>query len=178
MKVINTKFKGLKIIKQKKYTDSRGFLRVTHNQKKVFFKKFIYEYCTTSKKNALRGFHFQKKYQQAKYVNVIKGKILDCVVDLRKNSKTFGKSFKIILSEKNCLSLYIPEGFAHGYYSYDKENIIYYKLSNYYLPKFEDGIYIKDKILNINWPTKKHLISKKDKKLNSFQIFKKKYKGL
>ena len=70
-------------------------------------------------------FHFQYNFQQAKYVNVLKGKILDCVVDLRKNSKTFGKVFKIILSDKNCLSLFIPKGFAHAYYSYDEDNIIY-----------------------------------------------------
>ena len=178
MKVINTKFKGLKIIKQKKYTDSRGFLRVNHNQKKVFFKKFIYEYCTTSKKNALRGFHFQKKYQQAKYVNVIKGKILDYVVDLRKKSKTFGKSFKIILSENNCKALYIPEGFAHAYYSFSKINIIYYKLSNYYHPEYEDGILWNDKSLKFKWPTKKPIISQKDKKLKTFIDFKSVYKGI
>ena len=177
MRVFKTPFKDLLIIEQKNNFDRRGHLRETYN-KKILNKKFVFEYCTTSKKNVLRGFHFQTKFQQAKYINVMKGKILDYVVDLRKNSKTFGRKFKIILSDKNCLSLYIPEGFAHAYYSYEKFNIIYYKLSNYYQPKFEDGIFIKDKILNINWPAKKHLISKKDKKLNSFQIFKKRYKGL
>jgi len=125
MKIINTKFKDLKVIKHKSYKDKRGFLRVTHNEK-IFKKKFIFEYCTTSKKNALRGFHFQHKFQQAKYVIVLKGKILDSVIDLRKNSKTFGKFFKIILSDKNNLSLYIPAGFAHAYYSYAEQNIIYY----------------------------------------------------
>ena len=108
-----------------------------------------------SKINSLRGFHFQYRFQQAKYVNVLQGKILDCVIDLRKKSKTFGKVFKIILSEKNCLSLYIPEGFAHAYYSYEKTNIIYYKLTNYYKPKFEDGINVMDKNLRIKWPKKK-----------------------
>ena len=107
MKIINTSFKDLLIIKQKNNIDKRGSLREIYN-KKFLKKNFIFEYCTTSKANALRGFHFQYKFQQAKYVSVLKGKILDCVVDLRKNSKTFGKSFKIILSEKNCLSLYIP----------------------------------------------------------------------
>ena len=94
----------------------------------------------SQKKNVLRGFHFQSKFKQSKFVSVIKGKILDVVIDLRKNSKTFGKTFKIILSQKNALSLYIPAGFAHAYYSYDKENIIYYKLDNYYAPKYENGI--------------------------------------
>ena len=178
MKIINTKFKDLKIIKQDSYKDKRGYLRITHSEKITNKKKFIFEFCTNSKKNALRGFHFQHKFQQAKYVNVIKGKILDCVIDLRKKSKTFGKSFKIILSDKNNLSLYIPKGFAHAYYSYEKENIIYYKLTNYYYPKFEDGINVLDKKLKIKWPGNFLLISKKDKKLSTFYNFKKKYKGL
>jgi|TARA_B110000438_G_scaffold300509_1_gene353072 dTDP-4-dehydrorhamnose 3,5-epimerase len=178
MKIVSTKFKGLKIIKQKKNEDSRGSLREIHNQKIVNYKNFIFEYATTSKKNVLRGFHFQYKYQQAKYVNVLKGKILDVVIDLRKNSKTFGKTFKIILSDKNCLSLYIPEGFAHSYFSYEKYNIIYYKLSNYYQPKFEDGIIWNDKEFKLKWPTKNPKVSIKDKKLGTFQEFIKKHKNL
>ena len=130
------------------------------------------------KKNSLRGFHFQYKFQQAKYVTVLKGKILDCVIDLRKKSKTFGKIFKIILSERNNLALFIPEGFAHAYYSHEKENIIYYKLSNYYQPKFEDGILTTDKkIVNI-WPKGRKIISLKDKKLKTFEEFKSTYKAL
>jgi len=178
MKIIDTEFKGLKIIKQVTYRDKRGFLRITHNEKLIKKKKFIFEYCTNSKKNALRGFHFQYKLPQAKYVNVIKGKILDCVIDLRKKSKTFGKIFKIILSDKNNLSLYIPTGFAHAYYSLEKENIIYYKLTNYYNPKYEDGINVLDRKLKIRWPGKYFLISKKDKKLKSLNDFKKNYKYL
>jgi len=177
MKILKTKFKGLKIIKHKTFYDKRGFLRITHNQKEIN-KKFIFEYCTTSKKNSLRGFHFQYKFQQAKYVTVLKGKILDCVIDLRKKSKTFGKIFKIILSQKNNLALFIPEGFAHAYYSYEKENIIYYKLSNYYQPKFEDGILTTDKkVLNI-WPKGKKIISLKDRKLKTFEEFKSVYESL
>jgi dTDP-4-dehydrorhamnose 3,5-epimerase len=178
MKVIDTKFVGLKIIRHDVYKDRRGYLRVTHDQKINKKKNFVFEYCTNSRKNALRGFHFQHKFQQAKYVSVIKGKILDCVIDLRKESKTFGRYFKIILSEKNSLSLYIPEGFAHGYYSYEKENIIYYKLTNYYRPRYEDGINTLDKKLKIKWPGKKLLISLKDKKLKSLNDFKKNYKYL
>ena len=177
MKIINTKFKDLKIIKHNSFKDKRGFLRVTHNQKKIN-KKFIFEYCTTSKKNSLRGFHFQYKFQQAKYVTVLKGRILDCVIDLRNKSKTFGKIFKIILSSKNNLALYIPEGFAHAYYSFEKENIIYYKLTNYYNPKFESGINALDKNLKIKWPSGTKIISKKDKKLIKFLEFKKIYRCL
>jgi dTDP-4-dehydrorhamnose 3,5-epimerase len=177
MKIINTKFKDLIIIKHNSFKDKRGFLRVTHNQKKIN-KKFIFEYCTTSKKNSLRGFHFQYKFQQAKYVTVLKGRILDCVIDLRNKSKTFGKIFKIILSSKNNLALYIPEGFAHAYYSFEKENIIYYKLTNYYNPKFESGINALDKNLKIKWPSGTKIISKKDKKLIKFLEFKKIYRCL
>ena len=177
MKIIQTKFKGLKIIKHDKFKDKRGYLRITHSQK-LIRKNFVFEYHTKSKKNSLRGFHFQYKYQQAKYVSVIKGKILDCVIDLRKNSKTFGKSYKIILSDKNNLGLYIPEGFAHAYCSYDNENIIYYKLSDYYQPRYEDGINVLDKEIKIKWPGRNFIISKKDSKLGSLEDFKKNYKYL
>ena len=136
MKIKKTKFKDLLIIYQKNNIDNRGRLRETFNNK-ILKKKFVFEYCTTSKKNVLRGFHFQTKDKQAKYVNVIKGKILDVVIDLRRKSKTFGRVFKIILSKENALGLYIPAGFGHAYYSYEKENIIYYKLDNYYSPKYE-----------------------------------------
>ena len=125
MKVINTKFKDLKIIAHKKNSDSRGFLRETFKKKIIKWDDLIFDYFTTSKKNVLRGFHFQSKFKQVKFVSVLKGKILDCVIDLRKKSKTFGKSFFIELSEKNCRSLYIPEGFAHAYYSFSDLNIIF-----------------------------------------------------
>jgi len=177
MKIIKTRFKNLIILKHNSFKDKRGKLRITHNQK-ILNKKFIFEYCTTSFKNSLRGFHFQSKFPQAKYVTVLKGKILDCVIDLRKNSKTFGKVFKIILSENNNLSLYIPEGFGHAYYSYEKINVIYYKLTNYYKPSFEDGILTNDKSLKIRWPSGNKIISKKDKNLKSFDEFKLTYKCL
>tara|TARA_Y100000389_G_scaffold193364_1_gene222053 strand:+ start:1910 stop:2443 length:534 start_codon:yes stop_codon:yes gene_type:complete len=177
MIVNKTKFKDLLIIKQKNNTDNRGNLRETFNDK-ILKKKFIFEYCTTSKRNVFRGFHFQTKNKQSKYVNVIKGKILDIVIDLRKNSKTFGKVFKIILSKNNALGLYIPSGFAHAYYSFDKENIIYYKLDNYYNPKFESGIIYNDPNLNLKWPNKNMIISKKDKQLLTVAEFKKKFKSL
>ena len=178
MKVINTKFKGLKIIKQRRHGDNRGSLRETFIKKIIKWDELIFDYATSSKKNVLRGFHFQSKFQQAKFVSVLKGKILDCVIDLRKKSKTFGKSFSIELSENNCKSLYIPEGFAHAYYSYSKLNIIYYRLSNYYHPKYEDGIIWNDKSLKNKWPTNRPLVSKKDRKLKNFSLFKKIYKSL
>ena len=177
MKIRKTKFKGLIVIKQKNNIDRRGSLRETFIDK-ILKKKFIFEYCTTSKKNILRGFHIQTKFKQSKYINVLKGKILDVVIDLRKNSKTFGKVFKIILSQKNALSLFIPAGFAHAYYSFEKENIIYYKLDNYYAPKYESGIIYNDSKLKIKWPKKKMIRSTKDKKLLTFANFKKKFKKI
>ena len=178
MKIIQTKFKGLLIIKQKNNIDKRGSLRETFNKKILKKSDFVFEYCTISKRNSLRGFHFQYKFQQAKYVSVLKGKILDCVIDLRKKSKTFGKVFKIILSEKNCLSLYIPEGFGHAYFSYDKINVVYYKLNNFYKPQFESGINVMDKSLKIKWPNDNCEISKKDRNLTNFRDFCEDYKSL
>ena len=178
MKIYKTKINGLLVVEQKNNKDSRGSLREIYNNKILKKGNFVFEYCTTSKKNSLRGFHYQSKFQQAKYVNVLKGRILDCVIDLRKKSKTFGKTFKIILSDKNAKSLYIPEGFGHAYYSYEKLNIIYYKLTNYYKPKFEDGIVWNDKKTIDLWPKKKLIVSRKDKILGSFKDFCLKYKSL
>jgi dTDP-4-dehydrorhamnose 3,5-epimerase len=177
MKVINTNFRGLKIIKQKRKTDIRGNLREIFIKNIIKWDNLIFDYATTSKKNVLRGFHFQYKFKQAKFVSVLKGKIFDCVIDLRKNSATYGKNFSIELSEKNCLSLYIPEGFAHAYYSCSDLNIIYYKLSNYWHPEYEDGILWNDKFINIKWPSKNLIVSPKDKKLKTFSQFKKIYKS-
>ena len=177
MYVIKTKFKDLKIIQQEKIGDSRGNLRETFRKKIIKWDNLIFDYATTSKKNVLRGFHFNSKFPQTKFVTVLKGKILDYVIDLRKKSKTFGKSFNIVLSESNCKSLYIPEGFAHAYYSFSNLNIIYYKLSNYYYPEYEDGIIWNDKTLKNKWPIKKPIVSLKDKKLKTFIDFKKIYKG-
>ena len=178
MKVINTNFEGLKIISHKRNSDSRGSLRETYIKKIIKWDNLVFDYATVSKKNVLRGFHFQFKNQQVKYVSVIKGKILDCVIDLRKKSKTYGKSFSILLSEKNCTSLYIPRGFAHAYYSYDNLNIMYYKLSDYYKPGCESGIIWNDKDLKILWPNKKPLISEKDKNWGTWKDFKKNFKYL
>ena len=178
MQKIQTNFKDLKIIKLKKHSDNRGYLKETFRKNKIQNKNLPFTYYVNSRKNIIRGFHFQYKYPQVKYISVLKGKILDCVIDLRKNSKTFGKYFKVILSEKNLTSLYIPSGFAHSYLSLENENIIYYKLSNYYQPKFESGIIWNDKDLKVKWPVKKPIVSNKDKNLYTFKVFLKKFKNL
>ena len=109
-------------------------------------------------------------------MSVLKGKILDVVVDLRKNSKTFGKVFKIILSEKNSKSLFIPEGFAHGFCGLEKENYMLYSCSNYRNKNSEIGIIWNDKDLKISWPNVKKIISRKDQNNISFKDFKQKFK--
>ena len=178
MRIIKTKIAGLKIIKLKKNKDFRGELTETYRKKLLKGKDLIFDYKVFSKKNILRGLHFQYNYQQIKYITVLKGKILDCVIDLRKKSKTFGKIYKIELSEKNGLSLYVPAGFAHSYLTLDNVNIVYYKLSNYYMPKYESGILWNDKDLKIKWPKKKIKVSIRDRKLLSFKNFIKKFKYL
>ncbi len=117
----------------------------------------------------LRGLHFQKKKPQGKYLSVLKGKIFDVVVDLRRKSPTFGKKFSIILSHKNCKSIYIPPGFAHGFCSLDNENIIYYGCTEYRSPKNEYGINYNDPMLKIKWPTKKVILSNKDRNAKTFK---------
>ena len=177
MKKIKTKIKDLINLKGNTYFDYRGFLREAFKVKHIN-KRIIFSIVSKSKKNVIRGLHFQSKNPQDKLIIVLKGKILDVAIDLRKNSKTFGHTFSIILSSMNAKGLYIPAGFAHAYYSYEKENIIYYKLDNYYSPKFESGIVYNDTDIKINWPRKNMLISKKDKNLKSFKEFKKIYKYL
>ena len=176
MKVFKTKFKGLKIIKHNRNVDRRGSLRETFKKKIMNWENFVLEYATVSKKNILRGFHFQHHYPQAKLVTVIKGKIFDCVIDLRKNSKTFGRIFKCILSETNGKSIFIPPGFAHGFCSLDKENYVIYSCTRYRDSVSEAAIKYNDKQLKINWPIKKPTVSKKDKNAASFEEFKKKFK--
>ena len=129
--IINkTSFKGLKLIKGKIYYDTRGFFKEIFKKNKIKSHNPIFWCMSKSKKNVLRGLHLQTRDSQEKFVSVIKGRILDVVLDLRKNSKTFGKHFKIMLSEKNATSLLIPAGFAHGFLGLENENIILYSNSN------------------------------------------------
>ena len=118
----------------------------------------------------------QTKKKQGKFVSVLKGAILDVAVDLRKNSKTFGKHFKIELTEKNGKSIFIPPGFAHGFLAREKENIVHYYNTNFRSSKHEIGIIWNDPSLKIKWPIKNPIISNKDRKNLSFKEFKDKIK--
>ena len=162
MKIIKTKIKDLLILKSKNFRDNRGYLREIF-RKDILNKNFPFDLISCSNKNVLRGLHFQYKYSQAKLITVTNGKILDVAVDLRKKSKTFGKHFSIILSEKDDFSFYIPENFAHGFLCMSKSCTIHYKLSNYRNPKYEKTIRWNDNKLKIKWPVKKPILSKKDR---------------
>ena len=131
-----------------------------------------------SKKNVFRGFHFQRRNQQIKLVTVLEGKIIDICIDLRRNSPTFGKSFKILLSEKNKKSILIPKGFAHGYLSLNDTNLVYFQNSTYRDKNQEKGILWNDISLNVKLPIKKPLISKKDQLNMSLKSFQKNYKHI
>ena len=174
MKIINTKISGLKILKSKNFHDSRGYFREVF-KKNIIKNNFVFGCLSKSKKNVLRGLHLQTKFSQAKFITVLKGKIFDVIVDLRKNSKTFGKSFTIILSDNSPTSIIVPRGCAHGFLGLDNENIIYYLCDNYRSKKHEIGINWYDKDIAIKWPTKKLKISAKDKNNLSFEMYKNKF---
>jgi len=161
MNKIKTNIKGLIILKGKTFYDTRGFLRETF-KKKIIKKNLIFTIISKSNKNVLRGLHLQTKNAQDKYISVLKGKILDIAVDLRKNSKTFGKHFKLIISEKNSKSFFIPKGFAHGFLGLDKENIVLYGCTNYRSKNHEVSLLWNDPDLKINWGVKKPILSSKD----------------
>ena len=171
MKIINTRFHGLKKIKGINYSDKRGYFREIFKNNFFKNKKLIFFCISKSKKNVIRGFHLQKKFQQDKLVSVIKGKIFDVAVDLRKKSKTYGKYYSIILSDKNSTSLFIPAGFAHGFCGMDNDNLVFYGLTNYRSKMDEVGILWNDKTLKIKWPTTKPILSKQDKNNITFEKF-------
>ena len=172
---IKTGIKDLIIFKGRSFKDRRGWLREGF-KKKLINKEIIFSIISKSNKNVVRGLHLQTQRQQDKLITVLKGKILDVVVDLRRSSKTFGKHHKVILSEKNCKSMFVPKGFAHGFLSLEKENIVLYGCSNYRDKNSEVSIKWNDKDLGVNWGIKNPILSKKDKNAPSFKIAIKKIK--
>tara|TARA_B100001741_G_scaffold290130_1_gene269418 strand:+ start:270 stop:794 length:525 start_codon:yes stop_codon:yes gene_type:complete len=172
--IVKTKFKDLFIFKNKSFKDKRGYFKELVKEK-IIKKKFPFTVMSYSKKNVIRGLHIQTKKSQGKFISVLKGRIYDVALDLRKSSKTFGKVFTCILSEKNSYSIYIPPGFAHGFCCLDKENYIIYGCTQYRDAKSERAIKYNDKKLRIKWPTKKPIMSKKDKNAITFVEFKKKF---
>tara|TARA_Y100001954_G_scaffold229905_1_gene276678 strand:- start:924 stop:1460 length:537 start_codon:yes stop_codon:yes gene_type:complete len=177
MRFIKTKFRDLFIIKHNLYTDDRGYFKETFKKEKLeklIDKKinFCQQNSVKSKKNVLRGLHFQKDPNgQSKLISVEQGKILDIAVDIRKDSETYGRYFSYILSQENHESLFIPKGFAHGYLTISETVLINYTVDNYYSPKNEMGISYDDKFLKIDWGVDHNrlIISKKDKKYEPFK---------
>ena len=150
-------------IKGTKYKDNRGFL-IEVVPKKIK-KKFIYSIITESKKNVLRGMHFNKKKNEEKLVYILDGKVLDITINLNKG-KSFGKIFYNRLKKNDILL--IPRGFAHGYLCLESKNTILYLLNKKYAPKNNSGFFWKNKKFNIKWGIKKPILSKKDRKLGEY----------
>ena len=175
MEIRKTKFKEVYLIQSKIYTDTRGYFFESYQKKvfnKIFRKSFVQDNLSkTIKKNTFRGLHFQKNpFPQAKLLTVIQGKILDVVIDLRKKSETYLVHGMYELSEKKINQIYIPEGFAHGFLSLEKDCIISYKVSNFFFKKYDSGINVFDDKLNIKLPIKKDKIylSPKDRNLEKY----------
>jgi len=178
MEIIKTKFKDLLIIKPTKYEDDRGFFYETFNEKKFNDEtgldiKFIQDNESTSHKGVLRGLHYQEgMFAQSKLVRVIKGSVLDVVVDMRPDSDTFGEHFSIVLTDFGMgEQLFVPKGFAHGFMALSEGTVFSYKCDNYYAPNFENGIYPFDKTLNIDWELNNCLynLSEKDNALQCWE---------
>ncbi|ONN27377.1 dTDP-4-dehydrorhamnose 3,5-epimerase [Thermosipho affectus] len=173
-KKVSTPIEGLYIIEPTVFGDNRGFFMESWN-KKEFSEigldiDFVQDNHSRSKKDVLRGLHFQVKYPQGKLVRVVRGIVFDVAVDLRKNSPTFGKWYGVILSEENKKMFYIPEGFAHGFLVLSDEADFLYKTTEYYYPEYDAGVIWNDPDINIKWPfeeygIKEPILSEKDKKL-------------
>lgn len=177
MKINKTFIEDLLIIEPQLFKDDRGFFYESYNKNnldKVINIVFVQDNESKSNRGVIRGLHFQNPpYAQTKLVRCIYGKILDVAVDLRKNSKTYGKSFSIELSSENNKQLLVPKGFAHGFQALSDEAIINYKVDNFYNPKSDIGIIWNDKDLSINWNLDiKPVLSVKDLKLISFKELK------
>ena len=169
MRVEKTEFDGLLILQPKVFKDERGTFIESWN--KSVFKSlgvnilFIQDNQSVSKKNVLRGLHFQKyPHGQGKLVRVSKGSALDVAIDIRKDSKTYGKHFKIKLSDQNATMLWIPNGFAHGFISLEDQTVFQYKCDALYHPESEACIAWNDPSLGIDWGIKNPIVSVKDQK--------------
>lgn len=173
---METTIKDLFIIEPTVFGDNRGYFMETYNYEE--FKKagldmvFVQDNQSKSKKGVLRGLHFQREFPQGKLVRVISGEVFDVVVDLRKNSETYGKWQGAMLTSENKRQFYVPEGFAHGFLVISEEAEFVYKCTNLYKPEFEGQIAWNDEEIGIEWPIdgiKEVLLSEKDKSATTFK---------
>ena len=168
---------GLILITPKVIYDERGFFLESYTKnefEKLGIKdEFVQDNHSLSMKNTLRGLHFQREpYAQSKLVRCITGSILDVAVDIRKDSNTFGKHVKVVLSSEDKKMLYIPRGFAHGFLVLSDVAEVLYKVDNFYSKEYESGIIWNDNELGIDWPITNPILSEKDKGLPSFRELK------
>lgn len=181
MNVIKTKIEDVLIIEPKVFGDERGFFVETFNLERYkeagIDWEFVQDNLSSSMKGVLRGLHFQKDpFAQGKLVQVIKGKVLDVAVDIRKNSSTFGQYISVELSGENKKQLWIAPGMAHGFLALENDTIFSYKCTNLYNPTAEGGLLWNDKDLNIDWKLEENgikdpIVSEKDAKNVSWQEF-------
>ncbi len=171
MKVIETEIEGVFILEPWVFGDDRGYFfesfSLKHFEEKVSKTVFVQDNESKSKYGVLRGLHYQlPPYTQAKLVRVVKGRVLDVAVDIRKGSPTFGKYVAVELSEENKLQFFLPKGFAHGFAVLSEEAIFQYKCDEYYAPDYEGAICYDDPDLGIDWrlPLEDIILSEKDKK--------------
>ena len=177
IEIIKTPIKDLLIIKPKVFSDHRGFFFESYNN--LDFNKaigsdivFVQDNHSISKKNVLRGLHFQSNNPQGKLIRVCNGKIFDVAVDLRKDSQTFLKWFGCELTEENKNQLWIPPGFAHGFLCLSDIAEVLYKTTEFWYPHDEHTIIWNDKTINIKWPiSEEFIISEKDKNGKSASYF-------
>lgn len=176
MNYIETAIKGVYILEPRVFQDARGYFMETWNQadfdKHVGKVTFIQDNESKSSYGVLRGLHYQKgEFSQAKLVRVIKGKVLDVAVDIRKSSPTFGKYVLAELSEENKRQLFIPRGFAHGFLVLSEEAVFTYKVDNVYAPQAEAGIKWNDEDIAIEWPINPQdlVLSEKDSRALSLK---------
>jgi dTDP-4-dehydrorhamnose 3,5-epimerase len=167
MEIIETKLKGVLVLKPKVFEDARGYFFESYNAN--LFKaaeldlNFVQDNQSLSQKGVLRGLHFQNNpWAQGKLVRVITGSVFDVAVDIRKNSPTYGQWFGQELNEKNKWMMYIPEGFAHGFATLEDNTIFSYKCTNFYNKASEDCLLWNDPDIGIDWNIKDPLLSEKD----------------
>ena len=175
MKINKTFIEDLLIIQPQLFKDDRGFFYESYNKNNLDINiVFVQDNESKSYKGVIRGLHFQAPpFEQTKLVRCVSGNILDVAVDLRTNSKTYGKSFSIELSSENNKQLFVPKGFAHGFQVLSETAIVNYKVDNFYNPKSDSGIIWNDKDLSIDWNLDlKPILSKKDLKLISVKDLK------
>lgn len=177
-RLLGTGIKGLFVIEPRVFIDNRGYFIEIYNENEFrsigIDKKFVQDNISYSKKGVLRGLHFQTNRPQGKLTRVTKGEVFDVAVDLREDSETYGKWYGEILSDKNKRMMYIPEGFAHGFYVLSEFAIFEYKCTDFYAPLSQGGIIWNDSSLNIDWPideSRDIILSEQDKKWGTFRDY-------